>query len=237
MDLIDFSIDANVAVVTLKDGENRFNPTFMQAFLDTLDRLEAETGASAMVVRSAHEKIFSNGLDLDWLIPYIEAQDTSTIAAFFYQLNTLFERVLTFPMVTVAAITGHVFAAGAILSCAFDFRFMRSDRGYFCLPEIDLGIPFLPGMVAILKKAIPLPAYTELVYTGKRFTADECERHGIITRACHLDHLMDDALAFARSQTKKRGIVREIKVREYRHIIDILAHEDPPHIESGRYTF
>jgi enoyl-CoA hydratase/carnithine racemase len=234
---IDFSLDDDVAVITLNDGENCFNPLFMQAFMDTLDRLEEETDVSTMVVKSSHEKIFSNGLDLEWLLPQIENRKSQVVIDFFYRLNALFKRILTYPMITIAAITGHAFAAGAILSCAFDFRYMRSDRGYFCLPEIDLGIPFLPGMIAILKKAIPPLAYHELVYTGKRFTAEECEEHRIITRACHLDHLMAETLAFAKAQTKKRGIIREIKAREFRHIIDILEHEDPSHIESGRYSY
>lgn len=237
MGRIDFSIDENVAVVTMNDGENRFNPSFLQAFMHTLDRLEEETDVSTMVVRSSHAKIFSNGLDLEWLLPQIEKKPSQAVIDFFYRLNALYKRILTYPMITIAAITGHAFAAGAIMCCAFDFRFMRSDRGYFCLPEIDLGIPFLPGMIAILKQAIPLSAYHELAYTGKRFTARECEAHRIITRACHLDRLMAEALAFAKSQTKKRGIIREIKTREYRHVIDILDREDPPHIESGRYTY
>lgn len=237
MGCIDFSVDDNVAVITMNDGENRFNPSFMRTFMDTLDRLEEETDVSTMVVRSSHEKIFSNGLDLEWLLPQIEKKQLQVVIDFFYRLNALYKRLLTYPMITIAAITGHAFAAGAIMCCAFDFRFMRSDRGYFCLPEIDLGIPFLPGMIAILKQAIPLSAYHELAYTGKRFTAQECEQHHIITRACHLDHLMAETLAFAKGQTKKRGIIREIKAREYRHVIDILEHEDPPHIESGRYSY
>ena len=36
-------------------------------------------------------------------------------------------RVLTFPTITVAAINGHAFGAGAQLSLAHDFRVMRRD--------------------------------------------------------------------------------------------------------------
>lgn len=34
---------------------------------------------------------------------------------------------------------------------AHDFRIMRSDRGYLCLPEIDLGMPLTPGMTAVIQ--------------------------------------------------------------------------------------
>ena len=150
MAMLEYTVDEHVAIVTMNSGENRFNPDFLNRFLDVLDRVEAETDARTLVVRSSHEKIFSNGIDLEWLVPVIEKGDIPAAKDYFFLMNRLFKRTVTYPMITVAAITGHAFAAGAIYSCAFDFRFMRSDRGFFCLPEVDLGIPFLPGMNAML---------------------------------------------------------------------------------------
>lgn len=54
-------------------------------------------------------------------------------------------RILTLPEPTVAAVSGHVFGAGAMLAMAHDWRIMRSDRGYFCFPEVDIRIPFTPA--------------------------------------------------------------------------------------------
>ena len=59
-------------------------------------------------------------------------------------------RLLVFPAYTVAAINGHAFAGGALISCAFDYRVMREDRGYFCFPEVDIRIPFTAGMAALI---------------------------------------------------------------------------------------
>ena len=139
-------------------------------------------------------------------------------------------------MITIAAITGHAFAGGAILCCAFDFRFMRSDRGYFCFPEVDLGIPFLPGMNAMLKKAIPLYKLEEMEYTGKRLTAEECEEHHIITKACHINELMDETIAFAKTLNKKRAVIQEMKQRLNKDIIHALDVEDVSYIESGKFN-
>ena len=152
MALIEYELDENVAVVTMNSGENRFNLAFLDEFLSALDTIENDTDANVLVVKSAHEKIFSNGIDLDWLVPFIQKNDADTAKKFIYTQNELFKRLLIYPMPTIAAITGHAFAGGAILCCAFDFRFMRSDRGFFCFPEVDLGIPFLPGMIALAKR-------------------------------------------------------------------------------------
>jgi len=237
MALVEFSIDETVAVAAMNSSENRLNPAFIKGFLDVLDQIERETAATTLVVRSSHEKIFSNGLDLEWLSPAFQNREFGVISDFFYQVNRLFKRILLYPLITIAAINGHAFAAGAILTCAFDFRFMRSDRGYFCLPEVDLGMPFLPGMLALLKKAIPLYQLEEMQYTGKRLTAADCETHHIITRACHNDTLMDETLAFAKSLNKQRGIIGEMKSRMYQDIVEKLDTQDGPFIESAKFLY
>lgn len=148
MAMIDFTLDAHVATVSMNHEDNRLGPPFISAFLKTLDRLEQETEAQTLIVTSSHEKVFSNGLDLEWLLPAFKRRETDVVKRFFNELNELLKRILLYPMITVAAVSGHAFAGGAILACAFDFRFMRTDRGFFCLPEIDLGVPFRPGMNA-----------------------------------------------------------------------------------------
>jgi len=235
MPLVDLTIQETVAILTLKAGENRFNPTFLEELLAILDRVEHETDARSLLVTSAHEKIFSNGIDLDWLVPVLQRGDLAAGRAFFTQMNDLFRRLLTYPLITVAAISGHAFAGGAILSCCFDFRFMRADRGYFCLPEVDLGIPFLPGMNAILGKAIPRHLLERMQLTGCRLTAAECLSHNVVRGALPADTLCAEALAFVQPLNKKRGIVGELKRRLNRSILEIMDTQDPPLIASGVY--
>lgn len=236
MALIELTVDEHVAIITMNDNENRFNPEFLQTFLAVLDQVEHKTETRTLIVQSAHEKIFSNGIDLEWLVGILHDRDLDAAKAFFYLLNQLFKRILTFPLITVAAINGHAFAGGAILCCAFDFRFMRSDRGFFCFPEVDLGIPFLPGMNAMLKKALPMYMVEEMQYTGNRLTAEDCEKHHIIRKACHVNNLMDEVLTFAKGLKKERGIVAEMKKRLNQSIIYTLENEDIPFIESGKFN-
>ncbi|UCD85778.1 MAG: enoyl-CoA hydratase/isomerase family protein [Deltaproteobacteria bacterium] len=235
MSRVEYNLDGKIAVVTMNSGENRFNPPFLEEFLRILDEIENDTDANALVARTAHEKIFTNGLDLDWLIPTIQEGDLETAKNFIYTLMGLLKRILIYPMPTIAAIGGHAFAGGALLCCAFDFRFMRSDRGYFCLPEVDLGMPFLPGMTAILKKAIPIYKLEEMKYTGKRLTAEECEKHHIIMKAYHKDKLMDEALAFAKGLDKKREAIATLKKGMYKDIVHVIDVEDPSEIESSSF--
>ncbi|MDO9211522.1 MAG: enoyl-CoA hydratase/isomerase family protein [Deltaproteobacteria bacterium] len=231
---VEFILDEKVAVVSLNDGENRFNPEFLEAFLRVLDTIEQETEARTLVVRATDEKIFCNGIDLNWIAPLLKSGEKEPIKAFLFKLNDLFKRILLYPMPTIAAITGHAFAGGAILACAFDFRFMRTDRGFFCFPEVDLNIPFLPGMIALIKKAIPMYKFEEMQYTGKRLTGQECEAHHIVMKACHINDLMNEALAFAKTLDKQRMIIRQMKKRLYKDIIRTIDEEDPLYIATGK---
>ena len=49
-----------------------------------------------------------------------------------------------------------------------DVRIMRADRGYWCLPEVDLGMPFTPGMNALIPAMEPVPTKVEELFTTSR---------------------------------------------------------------------
>ncbi|MEW6076339.1 MAG: enoyl-CoA hydratase/isomerase family protein [Thermodesulfobacteriota bacterium] len=234
MDKVTYSLENEVAIIAMNSGENRFNNDFLDAFLSTMDAVENRTDARTLIVTSSHEKIFSNGIDLDWLSGFINAGRIDEVKKFLYKQNEMFKRLVTSPLITIAALSGHAFAGGAILACAFDFRLMRSDRGFFCFPEVDLGIPFLPGMLELLKSAIPLYKMDEMQYLGSRLTAQECEAHHIITKACPRDELMKEAVAFAKKFNKDRKTVGEMKRRMNRHIVRAIEVEDVEYIERGR---
>ena len=223
----------SVAVIKMNNGQNLQNLEFANAMNVIIDEAIADTEINAIVLTSADEKFFSNGIDVQWLMERFTAQDFQLVKDFCYGMDEVFKKLLLAPVPTIAAINGHAFGNGAILSCACDFRFMKSDRGFFCFPEVDLGIPFWPGMDAFVEKAIPQYKFNELKLTGRRATAPELEAHHVIEKACdNAEHLMMEAMAFAKTFQKKRGIFGEHKRRMHKHIIAIIDTEDPEYIDS-----
>jgi enoyl-CoA hydratase/carnithine racemase len=218
----EYKMDEHVAVVTMDNGENRFNFPFFEGFTEILDKIENDTDASTLVVTSTHEKIWSNGIDLDWLGPAIAEEGPEVRDKFLVAMFTFLRRFLTYPMLTVAAINGHAFAGGAFLSFCHDFRFMRSDRGWICLPEVDIGIPVGPVFTAISKRALPMYKFEEMQYTGKRYTAQECEEHRIIMKACHLDDLMNEVLTFAKTLKKERHMIEQLKLDTHKELLAVI---------------
>ncbi len=233
MALVQWEKDETVAILTMTAGANRQNLEFGKAVKQMIDEILADKTITSLVLTSNDEKNFSQGVDLDWLMGRLGENDTQAIKDFMYAMNAVFKALLTIPIPTIAAINGHAFGNGAILACACDFRFMRSDRGYFCFPEVDLGIPFLPGMIAWVKKAIPYYKFQEMKYTGKKTGGKELEEHHVIQKACDgQEELMKETLAFAKTFQKKRGILGEMKKRMHRHIIETMEKEDPEIIEK-----
>ena len=209
MAVVEWKKDGTVAVLTMNTSENRHNPSYASGMLSCLDEIEADQDIKSIVLASVDRKNWSLGIDLNWMMDAVNRGAGDEIRAFMYSLNTLFKKILTIPMPVIAAINGHAFGDGAIIACTCDFRFMRSDRGFFCFPEVDINIPFLPGMLAMVKKAIPYYKVEELVFTGKRATGKELEECHAVVKACEgEEELMKEAMAFARTFAKGRVIFR-----------------------------
>ncbi len=232
MAVIEWKKDGTVAIMTLNNGENRHNPVFNRTIQEVFDEIENDETVSSVVITSSDKKNWSQGIDVEWIMGAMNNKETPAIKDFMYGLNRTFKRILNFPMPVIASINGHSFGDGTIMACACDFRFMKADRGYFCFPEVDISIPFLPGMLAIIKKAIPYYKLEELVYSGKRASAKELEAAHVIVKASENEEaLLEDAIAFARTFTKKRPIFAEQKKRLHKHIIEVMEKEDPEFIE------
>jgi len=92
----------------------------------------------------------------------------------------LLGRVLSFPAITIAAVNGHAFGAGALLAIAHDFAVMREDRGYWCMPEADLGLPLTPEYVSLLTARLPSRTAHEALVTGRRYGGPDALAGGIV---------------------------------------------------------
>lgn len=185
--MIEIERQGEVAVVRWQDGENRFNTASVARWHEVLDELEAIEGPLAVVV-VGEGKFFSNGLDLDSF-----AADPDAAGAVVKGVQRLFGRLHVFPAYVVAALNGHTFAGGAMLACCADLRVMRSDRGYWCLPEADLGLPLTGPMLATVTARLPVQVAAEAMNSARRYTAADALAAGIV------DHVAPEAEVLSRA--------------------------------------
>jgi enoyl-CoA hydratase/carnithine racemase len=204
--MIELESRGDVRVLHMRNGENRFNRTSIDALHGALDTVEAAEGPVALVV-TGEGKFFSNGLDLDWLL----AGGDDTVG-FIDDVHRLLGRVLGLSMVTVAAVNGHAFAGGGMLAVAHDYVVMREDRGFWCLPEVDLGLPLTPAMYAVVAAHLPRQALHDSALSGRRYSGPEAVAAGIADEVAAEDTVVDRAVELAAALAdKNREVIREHK--------------------------
>ncbi len=203
---VDIETRGDVRIIRWDDGENRVYADSMAEWHAALDELESVEGPLALVATGVG-KFFSNGLDLDRFL-----LDPSETGPAIVGLKLLLGRLLLFPGYTVAAINGHAFAAGAMISACFDARVMRADRGFWCLPEVDISLPFDEALTAAVTARIPPEAAQDAMITGRRYTAEEAMALGIVTDTSDEARLLDLAIALAAPiAAKDRRVIGEHK--------------------------
>jgi enoyl-CoA hydratase/carnithine racemase len=215
--------DGEVFVLNLGDTENRFHPDWLAELNAQLDAVDAAEGPKALVT-TATGKFFSNGLDLDWLV-----QSGTAFGAYVIDVQAVFARVLALPLPTVAAIQGHAFAGGGMLALAHDFRVMRADRGFFCLPEVDIDIPFTRGMAALVQGRLSKKTAHEVMTTGRRYGGADALAAGIVDHAVPEQDVVPAALELARPLAAKAGpTLGTIKARMYPQALAALRDLETP---------
>jgi Delta3-Delta2-enoyl-CoA isomerase len=100
------------------------------------------------------------------------------------------------------------FAGGAMLACAHDIAVMREDRGYWCLPEVDLGLPLSPAMYAVVAAHIPEPTLRQALISGRRYAAAEARAAGLVTEVAAESLVLERAIALASElAAKNRDVI------------------------------
>lgn len=230
---VEWKKDGTVAIMIMNDKENKHNPEWAKAMMTTYAEILADEEIGALVLTSSDPKNFCLGVDVEWMLQRQGEEDFDTISQWLYSTAEVFKAMLMAPFPTIAAINGHAFGNGAMLAGACDFRFMRSDRGYFCLPEVDLGIQMAPSMIEWMKRIMPYHLFTRMLFTGERISARELEQYGVIVKACEsAEDTINEAVEFARKFQKYRPTVAEMKKRTYKHIIDKMENEDPQYYDN-----
>lgn len=222
--MIDATKTDGVAVVRMDAGENRLNGPFVSALAAALDDA-ADPGGPLVLTGTG--RFFCNGLDLDWL----GSASPGEADGMFRALSGVLAKLLRFPGATVAAINGHAFGAGAIIAAAADYRVQRADRGYFCFPEVDLGLSMSDEFDAVLRAKLPAGSVLDALLTGRRYGGEDARAAGFVDAVAPEDSLVDTAVGLVRDLTGKApATVAAIKAQQHKPALAVL---DPASLGAG----
>ena len=145
------------------------------------------------VVLTGTGKIFSAGVDLFRVLE----GGTSYIDAFVPAMCRAFERIFVHPAPVVAAANGHAIAGGCLLVAAADQRLMAEGTARIGIPELQVGVPFPPIALEIMRFATSPQHFQTIVYGADTHEPPTALALGLIDEVVEPDNLLDRSLARA----------------------------------------
>ncbi len=211
-------LDPPVYTLCLKNG-GACSLAFITGCNSALEAVEASPGPACLII-TGQGKSFSTGFQLDDFF----SGDAALRSALLSGSIRLLGRVAELPMATVAAMNGHTFGFGAMLALACDRRIMRSDRGFFCLPELDLKVAIPRAMMELLKLKLHHAVLQDLLVSGRRVDGPEAGRLGIVDATCPAETLLEQAKGMVLPLAgKDRATLKAIKRELCRQFLDAAA--------------
>ena len=169
---------------------NAINTDMSMELYEAFKTLRDDPSLTVGLITGAGAKCFSAGWDLKEAADSFDSMDApETLGmspggfAGFTEMWDLYKPV-------IAAINGHTIGGGFEVALASDIIISVPDAEFW-LPEMERG--FLPdaGAVQRLPKKIPHNVAIEMMYTGRRITANEAHNWGLIHKIVEHNELLD----------------------------------------------
>lgn len=191
--MLRYETDGPRATLTIDDPERR-NPmslATMAALARAVAEATADDAVRVIVITGAGDEAFSAGGDLSGRFVDAPLADHDARG----ELANLFRALRRCSKPVIARVNGHAIAGGLGLAAACDIV-IATEEATFGTPEIQVGL--WPMMIsAILQRLMPQRAAFELMVTGRRITADEALRLGLVSRVVptsQLDAAVDETV-------------------------------------------
>lgn len=189
---VEVNIRDGIAWITINRPtvRNAINSEVLSTLRTTLERLRADSEAHLLVFTGAGDKAFVAGADIN------ELASRKPVDGLRAAMQRLYDTVESIEMPTIAAVNGYAFGGGHELALACDIR-IASANAQFALPETGLGIIPAAGGTQRLARLVGTGRATEIILTGRRVSAEEALRIGLVTDVVESHQLHDRVTATA----------------------------------------
>ena len=179
-----------IAVLRIEHGKaNILDMELCSAIVEAFD----DANEARAVVLTGTGTIFSAGVDLFRVLE----GGASYIDDFVPAMGRAFERIFIHPAPVVSAANGHAIAGGCLLVAAADQRLMAQGTGRIGIPELQVGVPFPPIALEIMRFATPPQHFQTIAYRAGTHEPPAALALGLIDEVVEPDKLIDHALAVA----------------------------------------
>ncbi len=187
-------VDGNIAVLTLNRPEvmNSFNFALLHAISREIEAVDVDPDIRVVIITGAGEKAFAAGADLKERRTYTPEQ----VKAFITTIRNLFTRIEYMRKPVIAAVNGVALGGGTELAMACDIRIASAAA---TMGQTETRLAIIPGAGGTqrLPRLVGKGMAKELIFTGRRVTADEALRIGLVNRVVEPDDLLGEAKKMA----------------------------------------
>ena len=187
--------DAGIVLLGLDrpSTKNALGRQILTEFRQTLAGLHLDPAVRVVVVHSLVRGTFCAGADLKERA----AMSPAEAAAFVQGIRSAFNELEDLPMPTIAAIEGGAFGGGLELALAADLRVAGSEAR---MGLVETALAIIPGAGGTqrLPRLIGISRAKELIFTARRFGAEEASQWGLVDRLVAAGEALPGALALAR---------------------------------------
>jgi len=187
--------DAGIVLVGLDrpEAKNALGRQLLAEFREAVEQLAADRSVRVVIVHSLVPGVFCAGADLKERASMSQEE----AGTFVKGLRAAFSELESLPMPVIAALEGVAFGGGLELALAADLRVAGTEAK---LGLVETALAIIPGAGGTqrLPRLIGLARAKELIYTARRFGADEAGRLGLVNRAVPAGQALEAALTLAR---------------------------------------
>ena len=198
-----------IAVLRIEHGKaSALDLELCEAIVEAFD----DAGEARGVVLTGTGRIFSAGVDLFRVLD----GGRSYLEAFVPAMCRAFERIFVHPAPVVTAANGHAIAGGCLLVAAADQRLMAAGTARIGLPELQVGVPFPPIALEIMRFATSPQHFQTIVCRAETHEPSAALALGLLDEVVEADALLDRALANAErlaSVTAETFVITKREIR------------------------
>ena len=153
---------------------NAMSQALVSDLSTALRTVGGEPSVKAILLASAHPKLFCPGLDLVALSDVTRAD----MGAFMLDFSALLTDLFALKKPVIAAVNGAAVAGGCLLALTADWRIAKRGAP-MGLNEVKVGVPLPWSAVMLLKTASPAFAQAAVALLGRNFEGDAAKAAGL----------------------------------------------------------
>lgn len=199
----------NITILQLQRPEvyHALNRPLLRQLVQCLDEIEAEN-TRVVIITSSGEKAFCAGADLKER----QTMDEEEVRRYLTLIRQTFFKLENLYCPVIAAVEGIALGGGMELALACDFR-IAGKGAVFALPETSLGIIPGAGGTQRLSRIAGISVAKELIFTGKRISADRAYQLGILSKVTMNGEALTESMNIAEQIAQNAPLaVRQAKI-------------------------